>query len=72
MEIAKTIILIVYLIIIVVIVAFNWLYSARTLRANKQIGLYVPPYIKVIVKTSNTLALITALVIGIVLLFGRY
>lgn len=71
MEIVKTIILFAYLIIVMFILAFNWLYSARTIRANKHIGLYTPPYIQRIVKISNGIALLTAIVIGIVLLTGR-
>lgn len=72
MELAKLIILLTYLAIIVIVIAFNWLYAARTIRATKQIGLYVPSYIKQLVRVSNALAMITAVVIGIVLLFGIY
>lgn len=71
MEIVKIIILLIYLIIIMVILAFNWLYSARTLRANKHIGLYTPSYIRRLVKFSNGIAIFTAVLIGIVLLTGR-
>lgn len=63
MDIAKIIILVFYLILIAIIVFFNWLYSARAIRANKQIGLYTPDYIKVLVKTSTLCAVVTAVLI---------
>jgi hypothetical protein len=72
MDILKTIILLVYLVIIMMILSFNWLYSARTIRANRHIGLYTPSYIRRIVKVSNGIALFTALLIGIVLITGRF
>jgi heme/copper-type cytochrome/quinol oxidase subunit 2 len=72
MEIAKATILASYIIFVVIIVAFNLLYSARTIRANKKIGLYVPKYISLLVKISNLLALITAILSGIFLLTQSY
>lgn len=71
MEIVKISILLLYLLIIMVILAFNWLYSARTLRANKHIGLYTPSYIRILVKISNNIAIFTAVLIGILLITGR-
>ena len=72
MEIAKATILASYIIFVVIIVAFNLLYSARIIRANKKIGLYVPKYISLLVKISNLLALITAILSGIFLLTQSY
>jgi hypothetical protein len=72
MEIAKLIILLVYLLLVLLILSFNWLYSARTIRANKHIGLYTPEYIKQIVKVSNGLAIGTGVLIGAALVSGRF
>ena len=71
MEIAKATILVSYLVFVIIIVAFNLLYSARTIRATKKIGLYVPKYISLLVKISNGLAILTA-VLAVIFLFTRY
>ena len=72
METAKIIILLLYLVFILFIVLFNWLYNARAIRANKQIGLYSPKYIKRLVRISSGLAIITAVIITVVLLTKSY
>ncbi len=72
METTKIIILLLYLVFILFIVLFNWLYNARAIRANKQIGLYSPKYIKRLVRISSGLAIITALIVIFILVFRFY
>ncbi len=72
MEILKIIIFSCYVFLIGVIVFFNWLYSVRTIRANKKIGLYVPQYIKLIIRISNVFALITIALIGFFLMTKNF
>lgn len=72
METIKVIILLFYLVFILFIVLFNWLYNARAIRANKQIGLYSPKYIKRLVRISSGLAVTTAVIIIFILVFKLY
>ena len=69
---AKIIIFLFYLLLILGIVFFNWLYSARVLKANRDIGLYTPNYIKLLVKISTGIAIGTAILIGIFLIAQIY
>jgi hypothetical protein len=72
MDTVKFIILLMYIVAVVIVVAFNWLYSVRTIRATRQIGLYVPKYIRRLVKVSSTLAVLTAILAVIFLVTGSY
>jgi hypothetical protein len=68
----KIIIFLFYLLLILAIVFFNWLYSARALKANREIGLYTPQYIKLLVRISTGIAIGTAILIGIFLIAQIY
>ena len=68
MENIKFIIYLAYLFFTIAIVLFNWLYSVRVIRANKEIGLYTPTFIRDLIKISTGMAILTALVISIFML----
>jgi hypothetical protein len=72
MDTVKFIILLLYLVVVVFVVAFNWLYSVRTIRATRQIGLYVPAYIRRLVKVSSVLAVLTGVLALMFLFTGMY
>lgn len=64
MENIKSIIYIFYLGLLLTIVFFNWIYSARVVKATRDIGLYTPKYIKILLRVSNGIAVATAALIG--------
>lgn len=68
----KIMIFAVYLFAIVLIVLYNWLYISRTLQANKQIGLMPPDRIENLTKASIGIALLTAILIGFLLITRWY
>lgn len=59
-----------FLVIAVGIVAFNWLHFARISRANKEIRLYVPNYIKRCIDISTWVAICSALLVLLTIIFN--
>lgn len=47
---------------------FNWIHYTRITRANKEIGLYAPGYIKILIDISSGLAILSALLIIVFLI----
>lgn len=53
----------IYFIVALGIALFNWIHYTRITRANKEIGLYVPGYIKILIDMSSGLAILSAVII---------
>jgi len=62
----KPLLLLVYFVVAILIVLYNWLYLSMTLHAHSQIGLNSPKHIDYLVKISSLIALLTA---GLAILF---
>lgn len=69
-DVLKPILFLLFFIIAVLIVLYNWLYLSRTLHAHTQVGLNPPKHIDYLVKASSFLALFTAGLILIFLILG--
>lgn len=72
LNLVKIIFFFVYLVIVAILVIYNWLYLTHTLRANRTIGLYPPERIRHLVSASTFIALTNAFLVIVFLLFGYY
>lgn len=72
MDIIKIVILTVYLFGLAIIAGFSWLYMSRTVRAINEIGLSAPNYINLMIKITISMALTTAVLIGLFLILKFY
>lgn len=69
----KQAIIMVYLVMAIIIVCYNWLYLSHSLHVTaKHMGLNAPAPIRQTIKISITLSLLTAILSILLLLTGMY